>query len=180
MQHQRVILGPPDVKTTTPMERWNGAQPSRASCARGTDCNKQRGTNRGLLGWYCLQSEKSALRRNNVSGGRDWRATFSETSLRAPQSYDAEYVPRKPAHRNRHIQRVHPWSELSKRQKESINSPANSCQRFCVTHAPEIYQSPGLGVVSESLAAVQASDVGFSAIGRWASGSSRRNCLAQC
>ena len=180
MQHSRGILGPPDVQTAMPMELWNGAQPRRASSAGGTGCNRHRGTNRGLLGWCCLQSEKSALRRNNVSGGRDWRATFSETSLRASQSYDAEHVPGKPAHRNRHIQRVHPWSELSKRQKEPINSPANSGQRFGVTHAPEIYQSPGLGVVSESFAAVQASDVGFSAIGRWASGSSRRNCLAQC
>jgi len=60
-------------------------------------------------------------------------------------------------------------SETSKRRKEFNNFPSNSCQCFCVMHAPEIYQPSGLVVVSELLTAIQASDVGPSAIDRSAS-----------
>jgi len=73
-------------------------------------------------------------------------------------------------YRNFHIQPGGPSSEASNRRKESINSPTNSCQCFCVTDAPEIDQSPGLVVVSESLTAIQASDVGSPAIDRSVSG----------
>ena len=71
--------------------------------------------------------------------------------------------------RNPHVQPANHCSETSKRRKEFNNSPANSCQCFCVMDAPEIYQPSGLVVVSELLTAIQASDVGPSAIDRSAS-----------
>src|ERR1700720_239628 len=70
-------------------------------------------------------------------------------------------------------------SEISKRRKQFSNFPTNSCQRFFVMDAPEIHHSPGLVVVSEFLAAIEASDVGSRAI----PGSARQfgwDRLAQC
>jgi hypothetical protein len=78
-----------------------------------------------------------------------------------------------------HVQ-ADPRSETSKRRKESRNSPANSCQCFSVVNAPEIYQSAGQVVVSKFLTAIQASDVGSSAIDRPASGKVGWAGLAQC
>jgi len=69
-------------------------------------------------------------------------------------------------HRNPHIQPANSCNETSKRGKETNNASTNFCQRFCVMDAPEIYQSPALVVVSEFLTAIQASDVGFSAMNR--------------
>jgi len=66
-------------------------------------------------------------------------------------------------HRSPHIQLAKTCGEASKRRKEFSNSPAHSCQCFCVMDAPEIYQSPGLVVVSELLTAIEANQVGFSA-----------------
>jgi hypothetical protein len=63
-------------------------------------------------------------------------------------------------HRNLRIQPADPRSKTSKRRKESINSPTNSCQCFCVMDTPEIYEVAGPVVVSEFLTAIQASDVG--------------------
>jgi hypothetical protein len=74
------------------------------------------------------------------------------------------------AHPNLHIQPADPCDETTKRRKQSVNSPTNSCQCFCVMDAPEIYQSPGLGVIRESFTAIQASNVCSSAVVRLASG----------
>jgi hypothetical protein len=63
-----------------------------------------------------------------------------------------------------HIYPADPRSEASERRKEFGNFPTNSSECFCVMDAPEIYHSPGLVVVSEFLPAIQASDVGSSAI----------------
>ena len=73
-------------------------------------------------------------------------------------------------HRNPHIQPSNPCSETSKRREESINSPTNSCQRFCVMNAPKIYQLPAFAIECEFLAAIQAPDVGPSAIDKSPSG----------
>ena len=81
--------------------------------------------------------------------------------------------------RNPHIHPAESCGEPSKRRKHSLNSSSNSCQRFCVMDAPEICQLPGLVVVSEFLAAVQASDVSSSAIKRSASGQVGGDRLAQ-
>src|SRR5260370_40587678 len=59
--------------------------------------------------------------------------------------------------------------ETSKWRKELIYPPAKPCQRFCVMHAPEIYQVPGLEVVCEFFTAIQADNVSFSAKGSSAS-----------
>jgi hypothetical protein len=66
-------------------------------------------------------------------------------------------------HRIPNVKTADPCRETSKRRKEFIYPPANSCQSFCVMDAPEIYQAPGLVVVSEFLTAIQANDVSFSA-----------------
>ena len=96
------------------------------------------------------------------------------------QNSEAVHGPRQLIHRNPHLQPAEPRSKASKRRKEFIDSPANSCQCFCVMDAPEIYQPPGLMVVSKFLTAVQASDVGFPAMDGSAVGDVRWNCLAQC
>src|ERR1700730_2603191 len=79
------------------------------------------------------------------------------------ESSEAVQGPDKLTHRNPHIQSADPCSETSKNRKDSSNAPTNSCQCFCVMDAPEIYQPPGLVVVSEFLTAIHASDVGCSA-----------------
>jgi hypothetical protein len=86
------------------------------------------------------------------------------------QNPETLHGPDRLTHRNPHIQLAGLWSEASKRRKKSVNSPASSCQYFCVAQAPEIDQSPGLMVVSKFLTAIQASDVGSSSIDRSASG----------
>ena len=83
---------------------------------------------------------------------------------------EAVHGPDKLTRRNPHIQPAEPCSETSKRRKESTNFPTDSGPCFCVMDAPEIYQSPGLVVVSEFLTAIQASDVSSSATDRSASG----------
>ncbi|PYX67638.1 MAG: hypothetical protein DMG78_27255 [Acidobacteria bacterium] len=86
------------------------------------------------------------------------------------QNSEAMRGPDKLTHRNPHIQPADPCSETSKRRKEFINYPTNSRQYFCVIGAPEIYELPGLVVVNEFLTAIQANDVGSSAMDRSASG----------
>jgi len=81
----------------------------------------------------------------------------------------AVHGPDKLTHRNP-IQRGGPCGESSKRRKESINSPANSCHSVCVMDAPEIYQSTGFVVVGEFLTTIQASDVGSSTMDSTVSG----------
>jgi len=71
--------------------------------------------------------------------------------------------------RNRHVQPANQCSETSKRRKELNNSPANSGHCLCVMDAPEVYQPTGLVVISELFTAIQASDVGPSAIDKSAS-----------
>jgi len=86
------------------------------------------------------------------------------------QNSEAVQGPEKLTHRDPHIQPADPCNETAKGREESANSPTNSCPCFCVMDAPEIGQSPGLAVESEFLTAIQASDVGSSAINRSASG----------
>ena len=81
----------------------------------------------------------------------------------------AMHGPDKLTHRNP-IQPADSCSETFNRRKESINSPTNSCQCFCVMDAPEIYQSPGFVVVGEFLTTIQASDVGSSTMDSSVSG----------
>jgi len=81
------------------------------------------------------------------------------------QNSQAVRGPDQLAHRNPGIQPADLCSETSKVRKKFTDSPANSCQCFWVMDAPEIYQSPGLGVVNKFLTAIQASDVCSSAIG---------------
>jgi hypothetical protein len=82
--------------------------------------------------------------------------------------------------RNPHIHPAESCSEPSKRRRQSLNSPAYSCHRFCIADAPEIYQSSGLVVVFEFLTAIQASDVRSSAIQKSVSGQVGWDCFAQC
>lgn len=104
----------------------------------------------------------------SVSSFPNFRSRLPLLALR--QNSEAVHGPDTLPHRNLHIQPADLCAETSKSRKESINSPTNSCPCFCVTDAPEIYQSPGLVVVGEFLTAIQASDVGFSAKNRSASG----------
>ena len=67
-------------------------------------------------------------------------------------------------HRNSHMQRSDTCSEVSKRRNKFVEFSTKSCQRFRVMDTPEIHELPGLRVVSEALTAVQARDVGSSAI----------------
>ena len=109
-----------------------------------------------------------------LKSGRRYPFTGNQASkcalLALRQNSEAVHGPEKLTHRNPHIQPANACSDTSKRRKESIKSPTNSCQCFCVMDAPEIYQLPGLVVVGEFLTAIQASDVGSSGIGRSASG----------
>jgi len=86
------------------------------------------------------------------------------------QNSEAVQGPDDVTRRNPHIHPADPCNETSKKRKESNNSPTNCCQCFCVMDAPEIYQLSGLVVVSEFSTAIQASDVGFSAMDRSPSG----------
>ena len=105
----------------------------------------------------------------------------SRLSVMTPrQNSGALRGPGKLTYRNSHIQPAHPCSEIWERRKEFTNFPTNCCQCFCVTDAPEIYHSPGLVVVREFLTAIQASDVGSSAIDRPASWQVGRDRLAHC
>jgi hypothetical protein len=106
------------------------------------------------------------LRRCPFTGNQ----TSSLSPLALRQNREAVHGPDKLSHRNPHIQPADTCSENSKRRKESINSPTNSCQCFWVMDAPEICQSHGSVVVREFLTAIQASDVGSPAIDRSASG----------
>src|SRR5882762_167688 len=120
---------------------------------------------RGLAAFWpgsCFQVRA----RRPLTGNR--ASSLSPLALR--QNSEALHGLDKLTHRNPHIQPAQPCSETSKRRKESLHCPANSCPCFCVMDAPEIYQSTGLVVVSEFLTAIQASDVGSSAIDRSASG----------
>jgi len=89
-------------------------------------------------------------RRSAVTGNQTSR--FSPLASR--QNSQATHRPGKLSRWNPHIQPAGAGSETSNRQKETINSPTSSCQGFCVMDAPEIYHSPGLGVVSEFLTAI--------------------------
>jgi hypothetical protein len=100
--------------------------------------------------------------------------------LASHQYSEAVHGPDKVTHRNPHTQPADSCSETSKRRKEFINSPTNSCQRLYIMNAPEIDQSPGFAVVCEFLTAVQASDIRPSAIHRSASGQVGRDWLALC
>ena len=62
------------------------------------------------------------------------------------------------------MQRSDTCSEVSKRRKKSVKFSPKSCQRFRVMDTPEIHELSGLRIESEALTAVQARDVGSSAI----------------
>lgn len=95
------------------------------------------------------------------------------------QNTEAVQGPETLTYRNLHLPPADPCGQTSERSKESMSSPTNSCQRFCVMDAPEIHQATGPVVVSEFLTAIQASDVGSSAIDSSAFGQVGRDGLAQ-
>jgi hypothetical protein len=70
-------------------------------------------------------------------------------------------------------------SETSEKRKQSLKSPANSCQCFFVMDPPEIHQVAGPVVVGEFLTAIQTSDVASSPTDRSASGKAEWDGLAQ-
>src|SRR5580693_954375 len=92
------------------------------------------------------------------------------TLLALRQNFEAMHGPDTLTHRSSPIQAPASCSETSERRKESLKSPTNSCQCFCVMDAPEIYQVAGPVVVSEFLTAIQTSDVASSPTDRSASG----------
>ena len=65
--------------------------------------------------------------------------------------------------RNPQMKLADACSENSKRRKEFTDFPTNSRKCFGVMDAPKIHHSSGLVVVSEFLAAIEASDVGSTA-----------------
>src|SRR5579859_4623328 len=69
-------------------------------------------------------------------------------------------------HQNPCLLPANPRGEPSKRRKLTTDCLANSSQRFCIMDAPEIRHAPGFGVANEFFAAIQASDIGFSAMDR--------------
>src|SRR5467141_1340525 len=95
---------------------------------------------RGLAAFWPGSRLFQVRARRPLTGNRASRLSL----LALRQNSEAVHGPDKLTHRNPHIQPAEPCSETSKRRKESINSPTNSCQCFCVMDAPEIYLSTGL------------------------------------
>ena len=126
-----------------------------------------------------LRKRGSGKRKDEVQGelpaNQKHQALVAGPLLTLRQNSEAVHGPGKLIGGNFYIQPADACSETSNRRKESSNFPANSCQCFCVTDAPEIHQSPGLVVVSEFLTAIQARDVGSSAVDRPASWQVGRN-----
>src|SRR5579859_765136 len=146
---------------------------------------KKRGSNRHIpkksllaVWWFFLPELRLIQVRPRQSSSGNRSSSFISVAFR--QNSEAVHGPHQLIHRNPHLQPAEPCSKASKRRKKFINSPANSCPCFRVMDAPEVYQPPGLMVVSKFLTAVQACDVGFPAMDGSAFGDVRWNCLAQC
>src|SRR5260370_30783581 len=100
---------------------------------------------RGLAAFWPGSRLFQVRARRPLTGNRASR--LSPLALR--QNSEALHGPDKLTHRNSQIQPAEPCSQTSKRRKESLNSPANSCPCFCVLDAPEINQSAGRVVLIE-------------------------------